>query len=73
MSIIPRGDRERMTTDTAAAGRLPALLAYETRIERVSEWPFDSPTLARFGLLLLLPLLSWLGGALVERALDAVL
>ncbi len=68
-----RGDRERMTNDPAAAGRLPGLLAYEARIERVSEWPFDSPTLARFGLLLLLPLLSWLGGALVERALDAVL
>ena len=63
-----RGDRERMTTDTAAAGRLPSLLAYEARIERVSEWPFDNPTLAHFGLLLP-PLLSWLGGALVERAI----
>jgi hypothetical protein len=42
---------------------------YEGRIASVPEWPFDTPTIARFGLYLLIPLGSWLGGALVERLL----
>jgi len=57
--------------DAAETSRLPALLAWEERIERVSTWPFDTPTLLRFALFLLVPLGSWLGGALVERVVDA--
>ncbi len=56
-----------------AAGRLPGLLAFEARMERAREWPFDALTLRRFGIVLLLPLASWLGGALVERIVDSVL
>jgi hypothetical protein len=55
------------------SARLPALLAYENRIEAVREWPFDTPTLARFALLALLTAGSWLGAAVVKRILDAVL
>ena len=51
----------------AEIARMPALLAWEARVERVSVWPFDAPTLVRFALFLLIPLGSWLGGALVER------
>ncbi|MEN8182947.1 MAG: hypothetical protein ABFS46_10480, partial [Myxococcota bacterium] len=57
----------------AAAPRLAALLAYEARIERVREWPFDTPTLLRFLLLALLATGSWLGGAVVERLLGSLL
>ena len=53
--------------------RLPALLAWETRVERMSAWPFDATSLFRFALLLLVPLGSWLGGALVERAVNALI
>jgi hypothetical protein len=53
--------------------RMHALLAYEARIESVREWPFDTSTLGRFGFFLLIPLVSWIGGALVERAVDAAL
>ena len=49
------------------------LVAYEARIESVREWPFDSGTLSRFLLYLALPLGSWAGGALVERAIDGLL
>ncbi len=56
-----------------AAQRLPGLLAYETRIESVREWPFDTPTLWRFLLYLSIPVASWLGGALVERLVDQLL
>lgn len=54
-------------------GRLADLLAYEAKIESISEWPFDVPTLRRFGLYLLIPLGSMVGGAVVERIVDALL
>ena len=57
----------------AEAARLPGLLAYESRIEAVREWPFDAPTLARFGALVILAVGSWLGGAMVERLLGFAL
>jgi hypothetical protein len=53
--------------------RMHAMLAYEARIESVREWPFDTSTLSRFGFFLLIPLVSWIGGALVERAVNAAL
>jgi hypothetical protein len=55
------------------AARLPALLAWEARVERVREWPWDAPTLARFAVLVVLGVGSWLGGALVERVLNLLL
>ncbi len=72
-----RRDRESVAAlageASAAAARLPGLLAWERRIESAREWPFDTTTLVRFALLLTVPLFSWLGGALMERALDRVL
>jgi hypothetical protein len=59
--------------DGTEASRLPGLLAYESRIEAVREWPFDISTLARFAALALLATGSWLGGAVVERLLSSVL
>ncbi|MDH5618529.1 MAG: hypothetical protein OEZ11_07800 [Gammaproteobacteria bacterium] len=47
--------------------------AYRTLIEKTGNWPFDSLTLVRFTLYLLIPLVSWLGGAFVERGLDFIL
>jgi hypothetical protein len=55
------------------AALLPGLLAYEARIEAVREWPYDTSTLVRFTLLAVIAAGSWLGGAIVERALGAVL
>jgi hypothetical protein len=54
-----------------AAARLPALLAYESRIRSVQEWPFDTPTLLRFAFYLTIPVVSWLGGAFVERLIES--
>jgi hypothetical protein len=68
----------RMARDTlkrAEPGSEPArfaeLSAYRQRIDDVSEWPLDAPSFVRFSLYLLLPLGSWIGGALVERLVDA--
>lgn len=61
---------DKLEVTGAAAQRIPGLLAYEARIESVREWPLDVPTVVRFGLLLLLAVGSWLGGAVVELLLD---
>mgnify|MGYP001815285641 CR=1 FL=1 len=49
------------------------IMAYRTMIESVKNWPFDSSTVVRFTLYLLIPFGSWLGGAFVERGLDFIL
>lgn len=56
-----------------APEKLGGLMAYRDAILRVHEWPFTTPTLVRFALLMTLALGSWMGGALVERALDVTL
>ena len=56
-----------------AAGELPALLAWEARVAEVPVWPLGGAVLIRFGLLVLIPVGSWLGGAMVERLVDAAL
>jgi len=72
-----RGDRTALAGSPVQAwageASLADLLAWESRLEQVRAWPFDLPTAARFALFLLLPLGSWLGGALVERLLGRLL
>lgn len=72
-----RGDRgglaESRIASQATALSLADLVAYEARVESVREWPFDSSTLIRFALYLMIPLGSWSGGALVERLIDRLL
>ena len=53
-----------------AGSRLTGLLAYEARIEGVSEWAIDVGTMFRFVGLLSLPVVSWTGGAFAERIID---
>ena len=59
--------------DVSTQGRLTDLLAYQDRVQSTPEWPFDSSTLLRFGLYLLIPVGSMVGGALVERVIDMML
>jgi hypothetical protein len=56
-----------------AATRLPGLIAYRDLVEEVREYPLDTRILTRFLLYLTIPVLGWVGGALVERLVDAVL
>ena len=49
------------------------LSVYRSHVEGVREWPFDGSTFARFGLYLMIPLGSWVGGAFVERLLSSLL
>ena len=59
--------------DAQALARMGGLLALEARIENAREWPIDFSTLGRFGLYLAIPLASWIGGALMERVVDAAI
>ncbi len=54
-------------------GRLTDLLAYKIQVESTQEWRFDAPTLLRFGLYVLLPFATMVGGALVDRVVGMVI
>jgi len=72
-----RGDREALRGSLlrAHADSLSPidLFTYREQVQSFSSWPFDATAVARLALLTVVPLLGWIGGALVERALDAVL
>ena len=61
----PLGQRERLS--------LADLLAWRAFVEAVPEWPIDLPTLGRFAAYVVVPLLGWVGGALVQHALESAL
>lgn len=59
--------------DDPRLAQMGALLAYEDRLEKAQETPIGAPTVAQFALYLAIPVSSWLGGAFVERMVDAAL
>jgi hypothetical protein len=65
--------RDALKSGAGEQQPIAEILAYRTMIENIRNWPFDSPTLVRFTIYLLIPLGSWLGGAFVERGLDLFL
>jgi len=72
-----RGDAAALV-GTAIARRAASVgladpIEYRRLVEEVPEWPLDPGVRARFLLYVALPLGSWLGGALVERLIDAAL
>jgi hypothetical protein len=73
-----RGDaaalgRTAIARRAAAGVALADLIAYRGLVAEVPEWPLERALRARLGLYVALPLGSWLGGAFVERLLDATL
>ncbi len=59
--------------DAPATRELADALTLRSHLEDVREWPFDTSVLVRFAIYLVIPLGSWAGAALVERALDTFL
>ena len=57
----------------ARDGRVADLVAWRSLLEGVAEWPVTLPILLRSALFVLIGIGSWLGGALVERSLEALL
>ena len=71
--LLRQARDDTLTGDASTQGRLTDLVTYKTQVESTPEWPFDSSTFLRFGLYLLIPAGSMVGGALVERIVDTVL
>jgi len=71
-SKILKARDDVLQDDMPTQGRLTDLLAYKASITAIPEWSFDSPTLMRFGLYLLIPIGSMIGGAFVERIIDSL-
>ncbi len=65
--------RNQMKSGDESKQSIAELIAYQTLIESIRNWPFDNPTLTRFALYLLIPLGSMFGGVLVERGLEFLL
>ncbi|MBV8798497.1 MAG: hypothetical protein JO208_01615 [Alphaproteobacteria bacterium] len=55
---------ERAPHDALEAAKLQGLLALESRIEAVREWPFDQPTALRVAAYVLIPAVPWFGQAI---------
>jgi hypothetical protein len=58
--------RAHLKDDPNAAQRAQGLLAYEARIEKAPEWPFDQTTLMRMSASTLIVTLPWFGQAIVQ-------
>ncbi len=71
------GDRSALADSGLAAQAatlsVADLLAYRDTITSVREWPVRTPTFLRVFLLLMIPIGSWVGGAVVERMLGSLL
>ena len=65
LSGSPLGSRDRLA--------LADLLAWRAYVEAVPEWPIDVSTLSRSVLYVIIPLLGWVGAALVQHVLDSAL
>ena len=65
--------RDELKSGVGEKNSITEIVAYQTMIENVRNWPFDNSTLTRFALFLLIPLGSWLGGAVAELGLDLFL
>jgi hypothetical protein len=74
-------ERLRGLQSDASAGQLDApvlreladVLTLRAHLEAVREWPFDVSVVARLAFYLVIPLVSWAGAAVVERAVNAFL
>ncbi|MEQ8859980.1 MAG: hypothetical protein RIC56_15155 [Pseudomonadales bacterium] len=64
--------RKPATRSVEDAQQLRADLALERRLMEVSEWPFDAGSYGRVALYVVLGFGSWIGAALVERALESI-
>jgi hypothetical protein len=52
---------------------LAPLLTYQRHLSQLSTWPFDLNAVTRLLLYLIIPPLTWIGAALIEKGLDSVL
>ncbi len=66
-------ERTKLLEGGNERSRIDEIVAYRDVVEGVSAWPVDSSNFVRISVLLLIPLGSWAGGAIVERFIDSLL
>ena len=71
--LLRKARDETLADEVSTHGRLTDLITYREQIESTAEWPFNSSTILRFGLYLLIPVGSMIGGALIERVVNNLL
>ena len=59
-------------TPEESSGKMGDLEAYLRLIEDVPEWPFQTSTIVRVILYLMIPIASWFGGLLIEGMLEII-
>jgi len=64
--------QSNLLESTETLSQLQPLFEYRREVQRVAEWPFDSPAFYRLLFYLFIPPLTWVGAALIERLVDTV-
>lgn len=71
------GDRSGLADSAICADAdkigFTGLILYRQMIQGINEWPVDFPVLARLSIYIIIPLLTWIGAALVEKLVDFLL
>ena len=62
---------QSMNTETIV--KLAPLLAYQRSLIQISTWPFDLGAITRLTLYLIIPPITWVGAALIEKGLESIL
>jgi len=65
--------RQGVLPDHARVDALNRLLEHRQHIQRVPDWPLDVGVVSRLAFYLIIPPLTWIGAALIENAVDALL
>jgi len=66
LSHAPASEDERLA-------RLAPLLTYRRAVEQAREWPFDTGTASRLAFYLIIPPLTWIAAAVIQRVVDFAL
>ena len=72
--ILIRDKTAEITIESLGQNKVEALaplLTFQRHISQISSWPFDLGALTRLALYLIIPPLTWVGAALIEKGLDA--
>jgi hypothetical protein len=72
-AVDAAGSEPGMAVDDRALAVLAPLLTYRQEVVQASEWPVDISVVRRLGLYLIIPPLTWVGAALIEKLLDVLL
>jgi len=71
------GDRSALAgtrlADESASVPVSNLVLYRQTVGAISEWPLDGVGAVRMVVIVIVPMLAWIAGALVDRILDKVL